>query len=229
MTVIVSNPLKFITYQNLMATIADVESHYDSCINKFRTLDDLFKNKEALNEALDYLESDFKPKFELGFRLDPFKHPCCQDWQNGIIRTYNTSNSAELKGCTYHETTHAVLLVYEMVKGPDRNKFFLTQNENLVMKLTDIALQDDANALFETRWIHHRVSSVRPLRALYGVPIAVGVFTAIAAVAKLIPPICVLPAYLTSLAVGYGLYRAHKSSVREELLKLPGPKFKKKI
>ncbi len=212
-----------------MATIADVESHYDSCIKKFRTLDDLFKDKEALNEALDYLESDFKPTFELGFRFDFSKQPCSYSWQKGMIRTYNTSNSAALKSCTYHETTHAILLVYEMVKCQERNKIFLTQNENLVITLTDIALQDDADALFESRWTHYKVSSVEPWRALYGIPLAIGIFTAIAAVAKLIPPICVLPAYLTSLAVGYGLYGAHKSSVREELLKLPGPKFKKKI
>jgi len=212
-----------------MATIADVESHYDSCINKFRTLDDLFKDKEALNEALDYLESDFKPKFELGFRLNPFKHPCSYNWMTGIIRTHNTSNSAVLKSCTYHETIHAILMLYDMEKVPGRNKLFLTTNENLVMKLTDIALQDDSDALFESRWIHYKANSVKPLHTLYGMPLAVGIFTVIAAVAKLIPPISVLPAYLTSLAIGYGLYGAHKSSVREELLKLPGPKFKKKI
>jgi len=212
-----------------MATIADVESHYDSCIKKFRTLDDLFKDKEALNEALDYLENEFKPKFELGFRFNPFKHPCSYSWMKGKIRTYNTSNSAALKGCVYHETTHAILMLYDMEKVPGRNKLFLTNNENLVMKLTDIALQDDPDALFESRWIHYEVSSVRPLQTLSGIPLAVGIFTAIAAAAKLISPICMLLVYLTSIAVGYGLYSAQKKSVREELLKLPSLKFKKKI
>jgi len=142
-----------------MVTLCQIETWYDECIGKVRTLDKLFENPEALHAALDSAAEE-KPAFQI---MPPHVNILAGGYyrSDGGISTICIKNAdpAAAKMRTHHETIHHILVTYAAARGrwltgmtdiSDKKawKKELELNEKLTKDLTEIAIQDDENALF---------------------------------------------------------------------------------
>ncbi|MCK4634787.1 MAG: hypothetical protein KAT37_02850 [Candidatus Aenigmarchaeota archaeon] len=139
----------------------------------------------------------------------------------------NDRTHVETKGRVYHETTHMILKDYlirtnrlltkdeENVSKHERYVVEMKFQEAVVNNLTDIMLEDDKEALFESRWIDYIVDRPGINRiALTAAAISTGLVTGISFFRPALVLMIPVPVIITRFAYDY--YKEYK---REELIK----------
>ncbi len=237
-----------------MTTLTEIESYYDSCLQRFRSLEDLFEEPEALRATIDNLERN-KPQF----RFNYFGMSYCRTDKN-IVAINRWLSKDGLKAVSYHETIHMLLHKYAEQRG--RISMFLSRDaltgiiskiaeqekakaeesvkilaaaekalgESITNGLTDIALQNDKAALFENRWHAHRVKYPAPIIIQYVAPMFIGIGSIFAELASNLPNYSAPLVFASAWTGGHIANNyAYKPSVKEKLLAMPAPKIGKKL
>lgn len=148
-----------------MTSVEQVETWYNECVRKFRTLDDLFENPNALHATLDRVAGQ-KPIFQVMSQYHYFPGlnggKYYFDNNGGLMKIANVHDSLA-KALTYHETIHYILIEYAGLRGDfdniKHNKAALKRemdiHEMITRDLTETALANDKESLFFSQYVQN--------------------------------------------------------------------------